>query len=66
MPDNLIKIHFINVGKDNCTILDLPSGHLSVIDIDDSRALSKEERGSLEEAKAATLSNPVDYILKEG
>ncbi len=65
MPDNLVKLHFINVGKGNCTILDLPSGRLSVIDIDDSRALSEDDKKKLEEAKAASLSNPIDYILEK-
>jgi len=65
MADNFLKLHFINVGKGNCSILDLPSGRLSVIDIDDSRALSKEDRKKLEEAKTASLTNPIDYIMKE-
>ena len=35
------NFYFLNVGKGNCTIIDFPSGHLSVIDIDDSRIVNK-------------------------
>lgn len=33
----MLKIHFLNVGKGNCTVIRFPSGRLSIVDIDNSR-----------------------------
>ncbi len=60
-----VTFHFLNVGKGNCTIVDFPSGNLSVIDIDDSRSLSSEERNRIELSGRASLTNPVSYITKK-
>ena len=60
-----ITFHFLNVGKGNCTIIDFPSERLSVIDIDDSRAISAYERTLMEKAGKAKLTNPIDYIASE-
>ncbi|MBZ4655510.1 MAG: hypothetical protein JG759_58 [Thermoanaerobacter sp.] len=62
---NEIIFHFLNVGKGNCTIIDFPSGRLSVIDIDDSRAISDYEKILMEKAGKARLTNPIDYIISE-
>lgn len=58
-----VYFHFINVGKGNCTIIDFPSGRLSVIDIDDSRTISEAQRRQMLLEKKATLTNPIDYII---
>lgn len=60
-----ITFHFLNVGKGNCTIIDFPSERLSVIDIDDSRAISVSERTLMEKAGKPKLTNPIDYIASE-
>ena len=60
----MLKIHFLNVGKGNCTVLDFPSAHLSVVDLDDSRSISKAERMNLGLLKKAIPINPIDYILE--
>ena len=60
-----ITFHFLNVGKGNCTIIDFPSGRLSVIDIDDSRALSQNEKLAMLLEKKASLTNPIDYIVSK-
>jgi hypothetical protein len=60
-----ITFHFLNVGKGNCTIIDFPSERLSVIDIDDSRAISTYERTLMEKAGKAKLTNPIGYIASE-
>lgn len=57
------EFHFINVGKGDCTIIDFPSGHLSVVDIDDSRAVSESEKEMMEILEKAKPNNPIDYIL---
>lgn len=33
----MLKIHFLNVGKGNCTVIKFPSGNLAVVDIDNSK-----------------------------
>lgn len=64
-----IFFHFLNVGKGNCTIINFPpdersiDGRLSVIDIDDSRAISATDRSLMEKAGKAKLTNPVDHII---
>lgn len=51
----MLKIHFLNVGKGNCTIIEFPSGHLTMIDIDNSRIDGDDD----------VLTEPVDYILNK-
>ena len=58
-------LHFINVGKGNCALIDFQSNRLSVIDIDDSRALSKNEREIMTRLKKATVTNPIQYIVSK-
>lgn len=59
----MLDFHFINVGKGNCTVIDFPSGHLSVVDIDDSRTISEAQRNQMSLEKKASLTNPIDYII---
>ncbi len=33
----MLKAHFLNVGKGNCTILDFPTDRIAMVDIDNSR-----------------------------
>ena len=48
----MLKINFLNVGKGNCTVVEHPTGRLSVIDIDNSRIDEEND----------TLQDPVDFI----
>jgi hypothetical protein len=50
----MLKIHFINVGKGNCTVIDFPSGHLTVVDTDNSRNTEEND-----------LTDPIDFIKKQ-
>ncbi|THB66323.1 MAG: hypothetical protein D6B27_06780 [Gammaproteobacteria bacterium] len=43
----MLKIHFLNVGKGNCTVIKFPSGNLAVVDIDNSRV--KDKNGTLQD-----------------
>jgi len=61
----VLDLHFINVGKGSCALADYPSGRLSVIDIDDSRALTSEQRRIMHSEEKAELTNPIDYITSE-
>ncbi len=51
----MVKIHFLNVGKGNCTIIEFPSGRLTMVDIDNSRIDDDDEE----------LTDPVDYYSKK-
>ena len=46
-------INFLNVGKGNCTVIDFPSEHLTIVDIDNSRGTNDNE-----------LTDPVDFLKK--
>lgn len=59
-----LKVHFLNVGKGNCTIIEFPSRRLSVIDIDDSR-LSDDEKEIMETKYKISLTDPISYISAE-
>lgn len=48
----MLSIHFLNVGKGNCTIIGHPSSRISIIDIDNSRIKSNERK----------LTDPIRYI----
>jgi competence protein ComEC len=48
----MLKIHFLNVGKGNSTILEFPSKRLAMIDIDNSRISDDEE----------VLTDPIEYF----
>ena len=58
-----LDFHFINVGKGNCTLINFPNGHLSVIDIDDSRSISVVEEVIMQISEKAFPVNPIDYII---
>lgn len=54
MMDHL-DIHFLNVGHGDCTIVDFPSGHLTMVDINNSTTLSDDEQLGLALEKGITL-----------
>ncbi|GGM99382.1 hypothetical protein GCM10009721_28040 [Terrabacter tumescens] len=49
-------IHFLNVGHGDCTIIEHPSGRLTMIDINNSKALPEDDEVALAEAKGLSLS----------
>jgi len=52
---DMLKIHFLNVGKGNCTIIEFPSKRLTMIDIDNSRIDDDDD----------VLTEPVDYFVSK-
>ncbi len=50
----MLKAHFLNVGKGNCTIIEFPSGRLTMIDIDNSRVNDDNP-----------LTDPMDYYINK-
>lgn len=60
---NKLNFHFLNVGKGNCSIIDFPSGNLTIFDIDDSRSVSVAEKFIAENVKKyAKITDPINYI----
>jgi competence protein ComEC len=45
----MLTLHFLNVGKGHCSIIDFPSGRLTLIDIDDSRSFTEEDLDDMAE-----------------
>lgn len=50
-----MKIHFLNVGKGNCTVVGFPSSRLSIIDIDNSHIDDDND----------VLTDPIDFLNTE-
>jgi competence protein ComEC len=47
----VLEIHFLNVGHGDCTIIDLPSGRLMMLDINNSTSLPDDDVIALAEAE---------------
>ena len=48
----MLKIHFLNVGKGNCTVIQFPSGRLAIVDIDNSRIDDEDD----------VLQDPLEFL----
>ncbi|WP_052711011.1 hypothetical protein [Pseudofrankia sp. DC12] len=46
-----LTVHFLNVGHGDCTMIDLPSGRLMMIDINNSKSLPDDDVDALAEAR---------------
>ena len=46
-----LRLHFLNVGHGDCTFVEFPSGHLTMIDINNSSSLPESDVEALAEAK---------------
>lgn len=44
-----IKLHFLNVGDGDCTIVEFPSGRVMMVDINNSKALDSQSEDELRE-----------------
>jgi beta-lactamase superfamily II metal-dependent hydrolase len=42
-----LKVHFLNVGRGDCTIIEFPSGRIGIVDIDNLRILDPSTREEL-------------------
>ncbi|UJV42748.1 ComEC/Rec2 family competence protein [Streptomyces sp. AMCC400023] len=51
----MMKIHFLNVGHGDCTIVEFPSGRLMMIDINNSKSLPEADEEALAESKGMSL-----------
>jgi len=60
-----LKIHFLNVGRGDCTIIEFPSGRVGIVDIDNLKILDPSTREELleeyrrsSEYRLTMISNP--------
>lgn len=51
----MLKVHFLNVGKGNCTVIRFPSGRLALVDIDNSKICEDDE----------VLQCPLEFLDQE-
>ncbi|MGG0587756.1 hypothetical protein ABE049_26165 [Priestia megaterium] len=49
----MLRIHFLNVGHGDCTIIEFPSGHTTVIDINNSKVIDEETKNELASSSVA-------------
>lgn len=52
-----LKLHFLNVSHGDCTFIELPSGRLMMIDVNNSKSLPGNDASALAEAKSLSLSS---------
>lgn len=53
----MLKIHFLNVGHGDCTIIEFPSGRTTMIDINNSKIVDEETKNEI------ASSNPFAYEI---
>jgi beta-lactamase superfamily II metal-dependent hydrolase len=61
-----MKIHFLNVGHGDCTFIELPSGRLMMIDINNSKSLPEADIEALAENKGMSKMTFKSIQLIEG
>jgi competence protein ComEC len=54
-----LKVHFLNVGRGDCTIIEFPSGHVGIVDIDYLKVLDPNTREELLQEYRESL----DYLV---
>lgn len=59
-----LRVHFLNVGRGDCTIIEFPSGHIGVVDIDYLRLLDPDTREELLEEYRGTSDYFVSKLFK--
>jgi beta-lactamase superfamily II metal-dependent hydrolase len=50
-----LKVHFLNVGRGDCTIIEFPSGRIGIVDIDNLKSLDPSTK---EEIEKDAISGP--------
>lgn len=52
-----LQLHFLNVGHGDCTIVDFPSGHLTMIDVNRSKSLPMDDEIALARSQGLSLKS---------
>lgn len=53
----VMKVHFLNVGHGDCTFIELPSGRLMMIDINNSKSLPETDINALAESVGISVAS---------
>jgi competence protein ComEC len=62
---NPLKVHFLNVGQGDCTIIEHPSGKVTMVDINNGTAIDKTTETEIRAAADRTLSQiPANWLEK--
>ena len=56
MSNGALRIHFLNVGHGDCTIIEHPSGRLTVIDINNGEYIDYDSYKEIKETYAPAVS----------
>lgn len=51
-----LRVHFLNVGRGDCTIIEFPSGRVGMVDVDHLKILDEDTRAELLEEYRESLS----------
>jgi competence protein ComEC len=57
-----LTIHFLNVGRGDCTIIEFPSGHVGIVDIDYLKILDRDTREELLQEYRESMN----YLIRKG
>ncbi len=58
-----LKIHFLNVGRGDCTIIEFPSGNLTMVDIDNLKDLDPTTKGGIL-AEVQKSLGPLAFLME--
>ncbi len=54
-----LKVHFLNVGRGDCTIIEFPSGHVGMVDVDYLKVLDPDTK----EEMLQEYRESMDYLV---
>jgi competence protein ComEC len=63
--NKVLRIHFLNVGHGDCTVIEHPDGHLTVIDINNGVELDLESTLALAKAYKLPIFSQLDEIHRD-
>jgi hypothetical protein len=62
----MLRVHFLNVGQGDCTIIKHPSGRLTMIDVNNSQDFDAETFAEELEEERRKHRNPFGSLLGSG
>lgn len=57
-----LKLHFLNVGQGDCTIIEFPTARIGIVDIDNLKILDKSTRAEV----IRSYRESREFLLKDG
>ena len=65
MPETPLRIHFLNVGHGDCTVVEFPSGRLTVVDINNSHRFDSDSEKELQDTIRQNFGGYGNAMLTE-